>query len=402
MKKIFSVISCTLFIIALSIVAFSAEIDLDTISSQNIWSKDKEIKYVTDDNLICVYNIKLKDFKFDLAEDKGLFYSDIQSISQSSSNLEYFIKNDGTLWQYNIDGNIDICKQVEDIANCVKVSNGDDYTIALLSDGTVWAWGKNTYGQLGNGTNEDCSAPQKIDTLSNIVDISAGHSFAMALDSDGNAYAWGSNKDGQLANGYFSADEENHDANLPCRIRLSEKCIQIAAGNSMSAMLTSDNRVYVCGYMIRPKSKYYRVEKQQLEIEDCIQMSIFNDKLLILTDRGKVYQYGAIYPTTDSKMSELEEISGLENIKKVVAGDYNCFINTDNEIIIDAEPYYSPVYPISIFDEESPKLKLDKINLEIKQYNDFTDISSKEGTKVYSKYSLFRLLPKLLRLYGLI
>jgi alpha-tubulin suppressor-like RCC1 family protein len=64
----------------------------------------------------------------------------------------------------------------------------------------VWAWGNNTYGQLGNGTTTSTTTPVQVSGLSGVIAITAGSNFNLALKSDGTVWAWGYNQYGQLAN----------------------------------------------------------------------------------------------------------------------------------------------------------------------------------------------------------
>lgn len=77
-----------------------------------------------------------------------------------------------------------------------KVSNGANHTVALKADGTVWTWGSNTYGQLGNGSNVTSMIPVKIN-ITDVVDVVAGENFTMFLKSDGTVWASGQNNYGQ-------------------------------------------------------------------------------------------------------------------------------------------------------------------------------------------------------------
>ncbi len=85
----------------------------------------------------------------------------------------------------------------------VQAYNG----IALASDGTVYTWGDNTYGQLGNGTNTSSNIPVAVKTTGTpmegktIVQISGSNSSSLALASDDTVYGWGNNQHGQLGNG---------------------------------------------------------------------------------------------------------------------------------------------------------------------------------------------------------
>ena len=76
---------------------------------------------------------------------------------------------------------------------------GDRHTIAVKSNGTLWAWGWSYYGQLGDATNTDRNEPVQVQNLQNIKSIIAGKYHSLALD--GSIWAWGNNDTGQLADG---------------------------------------------------------------------------------------------------------------------------------------------------------------------------------------------------------
>ncbi len=79
----------------------------------------------------------------------------------------------------------------------VAVAAGDDHSLALGSNGTLYAWGYNGFGQLGNGTKTNELTPIAVSFPAGVTTtaISAGTDFSLALGSDGNVYAWG---DGNL------------------------------------------------------------------------------------------------------------------------------------------------------------------------------------------------------------
>lgn len=81
------------------------------------------------------------------------------------------------------------------------VVSGYDFSAYLAADGTVWTWGSNTYGQLGDGTTTPRSVPQQVPGLNQVIGISTGYYHVLAVLSDGSVRAWGQNTNGQLGIG---------------------------------------------------------------------------------------------------------------------------------------------------------------------------------------------------------
>jgi alpha-tubulin suppressor-like RCC1 family protein len=88
-------------------------------------------------------------------------------------------------------------------------------TIAILSDGSVWAWGNNKKGQLGDGSRASSSVPVRVDVPSGVtyVKVNSGGYSCYAIDSSGRLWAWGGNQNGQLgigAGGALSVSTPTH------------------------------------------------------------------------------------------------------------------------------------------------------------------------------------------------
>jgi len=90
---------------------------------------------------------------------------------------------------------------VSGLRNVIAISAGDDHNLALLSNGTVVAWGVNNDGQLGDGSTTNSDVPVAVHNLSGVSAISAGGFHSLALLSAGAVMAWGDNGNGQLGNG---------------------------------------------------------------------------------------------------------------------------------------------------------------------------------------------------------
>jgi alpha-tubulin suppressor-like RCC1 family protein len=118
------------------------------------------------------------------------------------------------------------------VPSVIGIAVGTRYAMVLGSDGTLWDWGLNNWGQLGNGTTADAIRPKEAQGLeSGITQISAGDSHALALRSDGSVEAWGYNGAGQLgdgSNGYLIANP------APVQVVGMGNVTQISAGMSFS------------------------------------------------------------------------------------------------------------------------------------------------------------------------
>src|SRR5207253_6806354 len=91
---------------------------------------------------------------------------------------------------------------VVDLTDVTVIAAGFDHALALKSDGSVWAWGDNGKGQLGNGAMPfPSSVPVKVCCLGDVVAIAAGESHSLALKRDGSVWAWGGNDLGQPGTG---------------------------------------------------------------------------------------------------------------------------------------------------------------------------------------------------------
>ena len=116
-------------------------------------------------------------------------------------------KSDGTLWRWgSVNGTtLSSPTQMSGFTNAMAVAGGDAHALVLKTDGTVWAYGGNADGQLGDGTTTNQASPVQVVGLTGVVAIAAGHGTSFALQTDGAGtgilWAWGRNDFGQLGDG---------------------------------------------------------------------------------------------------------------------------------------------------------------------------------------------------------
>ncbi|MET0553063.1 MAG: chitobiase/beta-hexosaminidase C-terminal domain-containing protein, partial [Vicinamibacteria bacterium] len=134
-----------------------------------------------------------------------------------------------------------------------SITSGWNHTLALRTDGTVWAWGANNVGQLGNGggTTPQGSPVQVGPSgtpLTSVVQVAAARDFSLALKSDGTVWAWGSNDSGQLGN-----NVPNGSSSVPVQVQVSGGAAltgiaEVSAGSFHALARKTDGTVWTWGW----------------------------------------------------------------------------------------------------------------------------------------------------------
>lgn len=160
------------------------------------------------------------------------------------------IKPDGTLWgwgrnQYGQLGDgtaINRFTPVQAaISDVTQVSTGTTHTLAVKSDRTVWSWGLNSSGQLGDGTTTGRLTPSAVPNLTAVLAVAGSQFHSLALKSNGTVWAWGWNGGGRIGDGTFV------QRNSPVQVVGLTNVIAITTGLSHSVALRSDGTVWTWG-----------------------------------------------------------------------------------------------------------------------------------------------------------
>ena len=181
----------------------------------------------------------------------------------AGGDSSFALKSDGTIWAWGYDGQGQLGNgtsnerphgsptKVRNLTTAVAMGAGVSHALAVLADGSVSAWGDNQSSELGAATTSRCSVykspcstvPIAVPGLSGVTEVAGGWGNSLALRSDGTAWGWGSNGYGELGNGkpqLYGGVKNPVKANV-------QNVVAIAAGASWSLWLRSDGTVWAAG-----------------------------------------------------------------------------------------------------------------------------------------------------------
>ena len=117
------------------------------------------------------------------------------------------------------------------------ISAGGSHSLTIKSDSSLWAWGSNEFGQLGDGTTVDKHVPVKI--MDDVLSVSAGGVHSLAIKLDGSLWVWGGNQYGQLGDG------SKEDSHIPAQIMIDISFVD--AGDRNTAVIKKDGSLWMWG-----------------------------------------------------------------------------------------------------------------------------------------------------------
>jgi hypothetical protein len=242
------------------------------------------------------------------------------------------LKSDGTVWAWGMnsvgqlgrDRNFGTLPQplgqVSGLSGVAAVSAGEFFSLALLKDGTVWTWGDNTEGQLGDRTTTSRSAPGQVNGLTGVVAVAAGQEgHVLAVKSDGTVWSWGENRFGELGDGTRSSRL------TPVQVAGISNVKAVAAGQHFSVALKQDGTVWTWGGSVGAPSDPPIPPTQVAGLSNIVAIDAGQQHTIALKSDGTVWTWGANFDgelgdgTTQSD-GTARQVSGIGGAVAVAAG----------------------------------------------------------------------------------
>jgi len=248
----------------------------------------------------------------------------------------FALREDGTVWGWgsNQYGQLNDfifshltptrIQQVPNFTNIIYVTVGAFHTVALKEDNTVWTWGSNRWGQLGDGTTINRRYPVQLQSLTNVIEIAAGNNHTVILKEDGTVWAWGMNFFGQLGDGTTT------DSHTPVQVQNLTNITAIATSVSHTLALRDDGTVWAWG-------NFNTTPVQVQNLTNIVAISAGFEYSVALRDDGTVWawgsnQHGQLGNGTTAFSSTPTQVQNLTNITAISAGRYHTVALRDDGI----------------------------------------------------------------------
>ena len=216
-----------------------------------------------------------------------------------------------------------------------KVAAGYYHSLVVKDDGTLWAWGDNDDGEVGDGTRVTRRSPVKV--MSDVATVAAGNTHSLAVKTDGSLWAWGWNRIGALGDGTYW-----NTRTKPIRVKGMDKdVVMVAAGSWHSLALKSDGSLWAWGDneygQLGDGTNYMRVEPVRIVNSGVVWVDTSGDSSFYVTEDGSVYGFGfnewGQLGLGDTDDRSLPAKVGISNVAVVTAGyGHTLALKNDNTL----------------------------------------------------------------------
>ncbi|CAM4263743.1 RCC1 domain-containing protein [Flavobacterium terrigena] len=281
------------------------------------------------------------------------------SAACAGSDATIALKNNGTLWacgdnDYGQLGNglsgnnnlgnplVLVLTQIGTATDWQKISLGNTHNLAVKTNGTLWAWGKNDIGQLGDGTTSLKNIPTQIGTGTDWNKVSATSSHSLAVKTDGTLWAWGNNNYGQIGDG------TTVNKTTPTQIGTATNWSETFSRGQLSVAIKTDGSFYGWGYNSygqlgdattahknTPTAIACPVTLSSEDFSDLTSFSVYpnpaNDFISIKNDSNLSIEFISIIDLTGKKVFEQKGNISSINVQQLESGLYIIQITSEGK-----------------------------------------------------------------------
>jgi len=250
------------------------------------------------------------------------------------------IKTDNTLWAWGSNsygqlGNgtkTNKLKPVKIIDNVAQVACGTEYSLAIKTDGSLWAWGYNSSGQLGDGTTTNRLSPVKV--MDSVVKVVCSNHQTFAIKTDGSLWAWGYNYNGQLGDGTKANNKISP-------VKIMDNVSQVECGTSDAVAIKTDGSLWAWGINadgeLGDGTTTNKISPVKI-MDDVKQAACGTYHTAAVKTDGSLWawgsnEYGQLGTVTVPSYRTLSPVKVMDNVKKVSCGvAYTAVIKTDGSL----------------------------------------------------------------------
>ena len=213
------------------------------------------------------------------------------------------------------------------------LASGIWHSLAVKADGSVWAWGANPYGQIGDGTRTARKVPKKV--LTGVASVAAGEMHSMAVKKDGTLWTWGNNWGGQLGDGTYTRRVKP--------VKVMSGVASVTGGSMHSLAVKTDGSLWAWGEnyagQLGDGTKTTRKKPVRVLEGGVAAVAAGGAHSLVLKTDGSLWgvgdnSCGQLGNGTTSDSRVLVQVPGLSGVKAVVAGDlHSMAIKNDNSLV---------------------------------------------------------------------
>ena len=206
----------------------------------------------------------------------------------------------------------------------VQVSAGSGHVLGVGTDGTLWAWGDNNSGDLGDGTYISRSTPVQVGGEHNWLTVAAGDHFSAAVKKDGSLWLWGTN----IKNRYINGQPAIINRNTPLRFGKDNDWSKISAGPAGLAAIRKDGTIWEFGLNVLPGV----ISNGRLNNDkDWKDISVGDSGILALKKDGSLWAMGSVVPS-DKNTGGLIRVGNDRDFDQIAASYYSVVRKKDKTV----------------------------------------------------------------------